>query len=230
MAIPVIAICGIATDEASWRDMPVTCIFVPRGNGIAAMADAILAQLPERFALCGHSMGGYVALEIARQSGGRLAGLALLGSSAAADTPEQRAARDAVIAQAGQDFDGVAERLAPAMLSRASRAMPGLLAETRAMLMRCGGSIFAEQQAAAAARPDYRASLASIAVPTLVLAGDADRIVAPDRSREIAAAIRGATLETLLDCGHLPQREAPGPVAFFLRQWADEVTKPRSGR
>ena len=225
MAVPVIAICGIATDDASWLTMPVTRVFVPRGGSIAAMAETVLAELPERFALCGHSMGGYVALEIARQSGGRLAGLALLGSSAAADTPEQRAARDVVIAQAEHDFDGVADRLAPAMLSRPSRAVPGLLAEVRAMLMRCGAKLFAEQQAAAATRPDYRASLAAIAVPTLVLAGDADRIVAPDRSREIADAIRGARFECVPDCGHVPQREAPGRVAFLLQQWADEVTR-----
>ena len=77
----------------------------------------------------------------------------------------------------------------------------------------------------AATRPDYRASLAAIAVPTLVLAGDADRIVAPDRSREIADAIRGARFECVPDCGHVPQREAPGRVASLLQQWADEVTR-----
>src|SRR3546814_17470697 len=80
MTIPVIAICGIATDAASWRGMPVTRIFVPRGRTVAAMAAAILPELPERFALCGHSMGGYVALELARQAGQRMAGLALLRS------------------------------------------------------------------------------------------------------------------------------------------------------
>jgi pimeloyl-ACP methyl ester carboxylesterase len=223
MDVPVIAICGIATDEASWRDMPVTLIFVPRGRTIATMAAAILAGLPDRFALCGHSMGGYVALEIARQAGGRLTGLALLGSSAAADTDAQRAARMAVIDQAAHDFAGVAEKLAPAMLSRSSRAVPGLLADTQAMLMRCGGPRFAEQQAAAAGRPDYHAALAAIAVPALVLAGEEDRIVAPDRSREIAAALPNAELRMAPACGHLPQREAPDFTAAALRHWAERA-------
>src|SRR3546814_5018166 len=44
MTIPVIAICGIATDAASWRGMPVTRIFVPRGRTVAAMAAAILPE------------------------------------------------------------------------------------------------------------------------------------------------------------------------------------------
>jgi pimeloyl-ACP methyl ester carboxylesterase len=219
----VIAICGIATDAASWRGMPVTRIFVPRGRTIAAMADAILADLPERFALCGHSMGGYVALRIARQAGERMTGLALLGSSAADDTPEQRAARGRVIEQARQDYVGVAEKLAPAMLSRASRALPGLLADTQAMLMRCGAVLFAEQQGAAATRPDHRASLAAVAVPTLILAGEEDRIVDPDRSREMAAAISHADFRLVPACGHVPQREAPDFTAAALRQWAEKA-------
>lgn len=223
MTIPVIAICGIATDEASWRAMPVTRIVVPRGPTIAAMAAAVLPDLPDRFALCGHSMGGYVALEIARCTGARMAGLALLSSSAAADTAEQQAARDRVIGQALHDFAGVAEKLAPAMLSRASRAMPGLLADTHAMLVRCGGALFAEQQRAAAARDDYRASLAAIAVPTLILAGEEDRIVAPDRSHEIATAIAAADLVLAPACGHLPQREAPEFTAAALQRWIERA-------
>jgi len=223
MTIPVIAICGIATDAASWRDMPVTRIFVPRGRTIAAMAEAILADLPERFALCGHSMGGYVALEIAQRAGGRMSGLALIGSSAAADTPEQQAARERVMVQARQDFAAVAEKLAPAMLSRASRAVPGLLADTHAMLVRCGAALFAEQQGAAATRSDYRASLAAVAVPTLIVAGEEDRIVDPDRSRELASAIAHADLRLAPACGHVPQREAPDFTAAALRQWAEKA-------
>ncbi len=223
MTTEVIAICGIATDAASWRDMPVTRIVVPRGRTIAAMADAILADLPERFALCGHSMGGYVALQIARQAGERVTGLALLGSSAAADTPEQRAARDRVIGQARQDFAGVADKLAPAMLSRASRAVPGLLADTHAMLMRCGAALFAEQQGAAATRPDYRAGLAAITVPTLIVAGEEDRIVDPGRSREMAAAIPHADFRIVPACGHVPQREVPDVTAALLHQWTEKA-------
>ncbi|HMQ20406.1 MAG TPA: thioesterase domain-containing protein, partial [Sphingopyxis sp.] len=81
MAVPVIAICGIATDEASWQDMPVDRILLPEGTTMDAMAGAILADLPDRFALAGHSMGGYVALEIAARAGERLAGLALLSNA-----------------------------------------------------------------------------------------------------------------------------------------------------
>lgn len=108
------------------------------------------------------------------------------------------------------------------MLSRANRAVPGLLADTHAMLMRCGAALFAEQQGAAATRPDYRASLAAIAVPTLIVAGEEDRIVDPGRSREMAAAIPHADFRLAPACGHVPQREVPGFTASALRQWAEK--------
>lgn len=220
MDVPVIAICGIATDETSWKGMPVDRIFVPRGVSIAAMAESILAALPDRFALCGHSMGGYVALEIARQSLTRISGLALISSSANADTAEQGIARQAVIEQARTDFAGVVDKLAPAMLSRASREKPGLLAETRKMVERCGAKLFVEQQSAAAQRRDYRDTLSTISVPTLILAGEDDRIISPDRSRELAAAIPDAQLQLVPACGHVPQREATDVAAAALEQWA----------
>src|SRR3546814_14455067 len=75
------------------------------------------------------------------------------------------------------------------MLSRVSRAVPGLLDETHAMLMRCDGALFAEQQAAAAGRPDYRASLAAVSAPPLILSGEEAPIAAPDRSPELAPAL-----------------------------------------
>lgn len=130
MDISVIAICGIATDEASWQGMPVDRIFVPRGATVDAMAETILAGLPDRFALAGHSMGGYVALAIADRAPERLAGLALLSTACTADSEEAKAGRQTAIEQARADFPALADRLARAMLSRSSRADAALLADT----------------------------------------------------------------------------------------------------
>ncbi|NIJ36126.1 pimeloyl-ACP methyl ester carboxylesterase [Sphingopyxis panaciterrae] len=224
MAAPVIAICGIATDEASWRDMPVDRIFLPAGDTIDAMADAIAAELPGRFALCGHSMGGYVALAIAARMPERLAGFALLSSACTADGDEAKAGRHAAIDQARSDFAVLAERLARAMLSRSSRADPVLLADTHAMLLRCGAERFARQQAAAMTRVDRCGLLATLAVPALVLAGEDDGIVAPGRSREMAAALPDAVLHMIPGCGHVPQREASGASAAAIAAWRERMT------
>lgn len=223
MTVPIIAICGIATDEGSWGSMPVDRIVVPRGTSIAAMVDEFLPKLPNRFALCGHSMGGYVALEIVARVPERLAGLAMLSSGCTADSDEARKGRQAAIAEAGHDYPALAHRLARAMLSRLSRADAELLAVTRAMLMRCGAERFSEQQAAAATRMDRCDMLSMITVPALLLAGAEDRIVAPDRSREMAAALPDAVLHILPGCGHVPQREAPGATRAALAAWRERL-------
>src|SRR5512144_1307135 len=52
---------------------------------------ALMDQLNiEKVVLAGHSMGGYVSLAFARAYPGRLAGLALVATQAAADSPERR--------------------------------------------------------------------------------------------------------------------------------------------
>lgn len=225
MEFPVIAICGIATDEASWQGMPVDRIFVPRGASVDAMAAAILAELPDRFALAGHSMGGYVALAIAAQAPGRLAGLALLSTACTADSDEAKAGRRIAIEQARADFPALAERLARAMLSRSSRADTALLADTHAMILSCGADRFAEQQAATATRVARCDLLPRLAVPAMILAGAQDAIVAPDRSREMATTIPDATLAIIPDCGHVPQREAPDMTSAMLLRWCERLDR-----
>ncbi|MEZ5707948.1 MAG: alpha/beta fold hydrolase [Blastomonas sp.] len=219
MTVPVIAICGIATDEASWQGMPVDAVLLPRGATIAAMADTMLPGLPTRFALAGHSMGGYVAQEIAARLPDRLAGLALISSSAMPDSAEQQAGRDAVIARAKDDYAGVTEGLARAMLSKSSRADPDIFALIHAMLIRCGGATFAEQQMAVRERIDYRPMLGAIGVPTCIIAGSEDRIIPSLRSEELAESISGATLTLIEQCGHVPQCEAPALTAAALSAW-----------
>ena len=78
-------------------------IIVPRLDGhadIRALAAAVLAAAPARFALLGLSMGGYVALEIMRQAPERVLRLALLDTQAAPDAPEANRARETRIRQA----------------------------------------------------------------------------------------------------------------------------------
>src|ERR1700716_3779957 len=71
-----------------WRLGPVTIADHTRDDSMSAIARRILAAAPPRFALVGHSMGGYIALEIMRQAPARVARLALLDTAAHADTPE----------------------------------------------------------------------------------------------------------------------------------------------
>jgi pimeloyl-ACP methyl ester carboxylesterase len=222
MSAPLVMIPGIGGDATAWKGMPAGEVMLPDGDSIDAMAADILARAPGRFALAGHSMGGYVALAIVAAAPDRVARLALLATSAAPDTPEQRANRMATMEAARADYPAVVEALLRAMLQRDARADANLVAEKRAMLLGAGVERFLRQQAATLARPDRRPMLPEIAVATLVLHGEDDRVVAPERSREMAAAIPGARLAMLPRCGHSPQRERAKETKAAMTAWLED--------
>src|SRR4029077_940466 len=65
---------------ALWAIGPVTVANHIRDDNMGAIARRILDEAPPRFALAGHSMGGYIAFEIMRQAPDRVLRLALLNT------------------------------------------------------------------------------------------------------------------------------------------------------
>src|SRR3981081_1425855 len=82
-----------------WRFGPVTVANHIRDDNMAAIPRPIRAEPPPRFALAGHSMGGYIAFEIMRQAPERVAKLALINTQARPDTPEATPRRRSQIAR-----------------------------------------------------------------------------------------------------------------------------------
>jgi pimeloyl-ACP methyl ester carboxylesterase len=205
---------------ALWRHGPVVLAKHTEHSRMADIARAILADAPPRFRLAGHSMGGYIALEIMRQAPGRVERLALLSTAAAPETPELTERRRALLAlaEAGK-FDRIAPTLFPLQVHESMRQDAALREAVAAMARDTGEQAFVRQQAAVMTRVDSRPTLAGIGCPTLVLVGDADQIVPPDRSREIAGGIAGATLVVLEDCGHMCAMEKPREVEDALLRW-----------
>jgi pimeloyl-ACP methyl ester carboxylesterase len=219
---------GLLCDARLWRDQvaalagPWRCVVadVALDDRLPAMAARALAAVPEGpLAVCGLSMGGYVALEIMRQAAPRVARLALMDTSARPDTPEQTRRRRGLLAlsESGQ-FRGVTPRLLPQLL-HPSRLDGPLGAEVMAMAERVGRPAFHRQQRAIMHRPDSRPDLGRIRVPTLVLVGEADLLTPPALAQEIAAGIPGPTLVQVPGCGHLPPMEAPDAVTAAMRDW-----------
>ncbi|CAG9213670.1 alpha/beta fold hydrolase [Burkholderia gladioli] len=205
---------------ALWPHGPVTVASTLEGDSIAAMAAAILANAPPRFALAGFSMGGYLAHEILRRAPERVTRLALLSTSARADQPIQIEMRQALLEAATLgDYDTV---LANATLNTAHvslRRDPVFAATKRRMAADIGRAAFARQTAAVIGRPDSRRELPSIAVPSLVLVGDSDPVTPPEFAREMAEAIPGAKLVIVSECGHTSPLERPEAVNAALRDW-----------
>jgi pimeloyl-ACP methyl ester carboxylesterase len=222
---------GLLCDARLWRDQAegLSDLAEPLiadltlDDSVAAMAARVLAAAPERFALAGLSMGGYVAFEILRQAPQRVERLALLATSAAPDTPARAENRRRAMAalEVGR-FLGVTQRMLPQLL-HASRLDDPLGAEVKAMAGRVGGPAFLRQQRAILGRPDSCPLLPSIAMPTLVAVGDSDALTPPAESQAINAAIPGSRLHVFEACGHLPAMERPDETTALLRSWLTEV-------
>ena len=200
-----------------WRLGPVILADHTRDDSMGALARAILASAPSRFALIGLSMGGYICFEILRQAPERVAKLALLDTSARPDTLEQTEQRRAQIALGrGGHFAEIADTVFPRFVHRMHRGDERLRAIVRSMAEAVGLDAFVRQQTAIMARPDSRPSLGAIRCPTLVLVGDGDELTPPDRAAEIADGIRGARLVTVPESGHLSTLEQPRHVTQAL--------------
>ena len=203
-----------------WRFGPLVLADHTRDDQVGALADRILTAAPPRFALVGLSMGGYTAFEIMRRAPGRVARLALLDTSARADTPDQAERRRTQIAFArcGR-FGEVVDQLFSSWVHRARRDDEALRRTVELMAEETGPEAFVRQQGVIMSRPDSRPDLAAIRCPTLVLVGDGDEATPPDRAAEIANGIAGARLVTVPECGHLSTLERPHQVTRALVGW-----------
>ncbi len=206
---------------ALWPYGPVMVASTLEGKTIAEMAAAILAAAPPRFALAGISMGGYISFEIMRQAPERVIKLALLDTTARPDMPEQTAARRALIAQARttDDFRALLEQALAPILLPAHQNDPRLCETNVRMGLTVGVEGLMRQTEAIIGRVDSRPSLPAIAVPTLVLVGDGDVLTPLDRAEEMVAAIPGAWLVVVPECGHGSTLEQPEAVNRALVEW-----------
>lgn len=190
------------------------------GASMHDIAASILTSAPETFALCGLSMGGYLAFEIMRQAPQRVTKLALLDTAAKADTAERSVARSALVARAEQDGIGaIAKLLAPGWVHQRRHNDTRLLETVGRMAANTGVTHFARQQAAIAGRADSVPDLGAIRVPTLVLVGREDEATPVMDAEVIAHGIRGSRLTVLEDCGHLSTLEQPDAVNAALLAW-----------
>jgi len=200
-----------------------TCVVadLTRANTMAGLAKEALKQAPwEKFLLAGHSMGGYVALEVMRQAPQRVTGLALLNTNARPDTPESTENRRRLMALADRDFESVSTTLLPRLMTKEHLEDPLLTGTIGQMALAVGKDSFKRQEEAIIGRIDSRPHLKDIRCPTLVIAAAEDQLMPVAVLKEMADAIPGARLEVVEDSGHMTTLEHPERIVELLRDWA----------
>ncbi len=237
--IPVIFAPGLMCDgrlfaaqvAALQEDRRVAVADLSRDRTIAAMARRLLANAPERFALAGLSMGGIVSFEVWRQAPFRVAGLALMNTTAFPDSPARRRTRLSHMARVeeGQLRAVVMEELKPNYLGPASRDDEAVLELIYRMAEDLGPDVFGRQSEALMGRIDSAPTLRTIRCPTVVVAGDQDAICPPDLHEIICDGVDEATLHILGNCGHLSTLEAGDAVTEILKGFLAEIDE-REGK
>jgi len=203
-----------------WPIGPVTIADHRRDDSMEAIAKRILADAPPSFALAGLSMGGYIAFAMMRLAPERIVRLALLDTSARADTPEQVTIRKMQIAMAKEGrYAEISDLAMPRYIHADRQDDEPLKAIVRQMAQETGAEAFVRQMTAIMTRPDSRPLLASIKCPMLMLVGDGDAATPPELACEIVGGITGAKLAVIANCGHLSTLERPEPVNAVLAEW-----------
>lgn len=235
MARPcVVLLPGLLCDAAVWQPQCEALAFaecvVPSFGTLAsltAMAHSVLDAVPAaRFSLAGHSMGGRVALEIARLAPQRVERFALFDSGLDPLAPgaageHERESRMALLRLARQDGMRVMGRKWAQGMVHPARLESSLFERILDMIERQTPEIFEAQIQALLNRPDGRQALKRLSCPVLFACGRQDAWSPLSRHEEMHALCPGSRLVVIEDSGHMSTLEQPAAVASALIGWMD---------
>jgi 2-succinyl-6-hydroxy-2,4-cyclohexadiene-1-carboxylate synthase len=187
----------------------------------AAITGDVLAAAPERFVLCGYSLGGRVALHVALAHPDRVSRLVLVASTAGIDDPMLRAERREADERLAADLErGTIEEFAERWMRQPLFAgtPPAAAARWREDLLRNDPAALAAALrgiGAGVMEPLWDRLGALDGVPVTLIAGERDGRYAAI-GRRLAAALPGARLLLVPGAGHGLPREAPQAVAAAI--------------
>jgi len=198
----VVLLHAFPLDERMWEqqrwvlsshDVVAPNLYDLGGNSIDTWAGRILEETSGELAAVGASMGGYVALAMARQAPERISALLLAGSRATADPPERKAARAEMIRVVEEEgIEGWNREFIPQ--GPADRSTDELVRGIEALRD----------------RSDASDVVASFRGPLMVVVGDHDELLPVEEARQLAASAPAGRLVVVEGAGHLVNLDAPG--------------------
>jgi pimeloyl-ACP methyl ester carboxylesterase len=177
------------------------------GNSVDGWAERIAEEVEGELAAIGASIGGYVALALARLVHGRVRGLLLAGSRAGADDADRRAAREKGIATLRAEGIEAWAPSAPAP-PPPERTVDELIRATEALRD----------------RRDSTDVVAGFHGPLWLAVGDADPFLPVDEARAIVASAPKGRLEIFEGVGHFTNIERPERFNGLLQEFLDAAS------
>jgi len=195
------------------------------GDDVLAVMDALDI---ERAVFCGISMGGHTGLWLGTHAGARFAGIAVCNSAARIGTTQGWDERAAAVRRGGrQAMQELAASAPERWFTRGfAQAHPDVVSGARRWLEQTDPEGYAAC-CEALAESDLHTALADIAVPTLLLAGEADPVTTVADAQAMHDAIPGSTLATI-PASHLSNIEAPQAFNRALSEFLATL-EPRVG-
>jgi pimeloyl-ACP methyl ester carboxylesterase len=190
-----------------------------------AIADWAKSEGLQKFALAGHSMGGYVAFAFARRHAEMLSGLVLICTRPGPDSEAGKEGRYKLIDEVRERGpQAVVDAMLPKLFAPATAENnPELVDETRQMMLRQSKVGIAAALAAMANRPDSTGGLDDIQVPTLIITGAEDAIIPAPEAEGMLSRIDGAKHVAIEGAGHMAMLEKPKAFNKALKAFVQDL-------
>lgn len=188
-------------------------------DDLAKLLDAL--SVTQGVALCGLSMGGYIAWQFWQRHRSKLSHLILCDTRVIADAEEVARGRlqlaERVLAQGPT---AVADSMLPRLFAKSTaQQRPELVDAIRQVMLANPPEGIAAALRGMAQRKDFSAIVSQIAVPALVLCGEHDEISRVEEMRGFAATMPNARFEVIPNAGHMAPLENPAAVNTLIRDF-----------
>lgn len=227
---PLVLIPGMMCDarlfgpqvDAFSMDYDLIFASITEEASVTKLAERVLSQSPERFAVAGLSMGGIVAMEMLRIAPQRIERIALMDTNPMAETEQVKAGRipQMMAVREGRLASVMRDEMKPKYLAPG----PGrkdVLDLCMKMALGIGPHAFLRQSRALMDRPDQTETLRGSTIPSLILCGRYDKLCPITRHEYMASLMPHATFEVIEDAGHLPTLENPDATNLALACWLE---------
>ncbi len=237
---PLLLLHGFPLDHSSW-DLMIPYfqenikLILPdlRGFGkssqiisrfsISDMAQDVIQILDnleiQKVIIAGHSMGGYVSLEIGKNIPDRLCGIILVASHIYADSEEKQHQRLATIQRLKSEKPENVFADMPEKLSKDKKIADYCRQTLRnANPLGLQGALFAM-----AGRPSSEAFWEESSLPKLLLAGDDDGFISKKKYENMVNSGNNVVYTVFQNCGHMLMRKKPGKTAAAIEKFINSL-------
>ena len=171
----------------------------------------LVSNLPNKFHLLGHSMGGIVAMELVKQHSKRVLSLALLNTNPYEEKQELKDKRNKTL----KELDSL-DLISLMKSDYISRYFPDDCRDKNKLIQQCvdmasilDKKVFYNQSVALRDRKDQTSILENVDCKTLIICGERDQLCPVSYHSDMNKMIKSSDLIVLEGVGHMPIIECP---------------------